>query len=538
MSTSLADLDVIVLDCQASGASPAHGDLLELGWGRTNGREESVIAAAAWVKPATDRPISCVVRKLTGWDDTALAMSVAPVDAWAHVAALARATRTPTVIHFARFELNFLRDLHRTHAPDTDFPLDVICLHAVGVRLFPGLPRRSLRALAGHLGASPQMIRRAQGHVEVSAHVWRALVPMLAAQGVTTWEELQHWLTAAAPVSAKRRAFPISEQIRKGLPAEPGVYRFLRPNGDVLYVGKAGNIKKRIQSHYTAAAGSRTTERALEMLSQAHDVAFTLSPSVLEAALLEADEIKRLDPPYNIHLRQGDRFAWFATSDWQITNPEVTDRHRLGPLPSRTAISGIAAIRALLSGAAPNDALRADAVGVPHPFTPPQEMFDEAWAPFVARELSGPGRIETRILAAGKRIVVKEREDDDAPEGWDVATVTRYLERVVVTEGTLVVRARQLTLLTDADILFREAKSKTRRHLRVSAGAIAEADSSVPQRAPPRRVRQGGFDTGRYDRLRVLATELRRVALEGGDVEVRIGRHSRALGVDSRRRSG
>lgn len=516
----LQDLDVLVLDCQASGASPTHGDVLELGWGLASGP-----ANASWVTPETDRPVSRIVRKLTGWDESALPASITAAEAWAHVAELAREAPAPTVIHFARFELAFLRHLHAAHGTG-EFPLDVVCLHAIGARLFPSMPRLSLRALAGHLGASPQMIRRAQGHVEVTAHAWRAIVPRLAAQGVTTWAELQAWLAAPAK-KRERRAFSISREARQALPGEPGVYRFVRPSGDVLYVGKAVNIKKRIQSHFTAAAGSRTTDRALEMLSQANDVTFTVTPTALEAALLEADEIKRLDPPYNIHLRKGDRFAWFASADWQETNPEVTDTHRLGPLPSRNAIAGLAAMRALLGGAPATDTKRADATGVPHAFAPPAELFDEAWGPFVARELAGTGRIETRLLAAAKRIVVKERdESEEAPEGWDLATVVRYLERTVVTEGALVLRARMLSLLTDADLTFREAKSKITRHLRTRHGLIEEGPPE-PRRPPPRRVRQGDFDAARYDRLRVLATELRRVALEGGEVEVRVGHHVR-----------
>lgn len=89
----------------------------------------------------------------------------------------------PTVIHWARFELTFLRAQNEAHGAGTPFPFDVVCLHAVCARLFPELPRRSLRALAGHLEASPQMVRRAAGHVDVSAFVWRALVPRHPGRG-------------------------------------------------------------------------------------------------------------------------------------------------------------------------------------------------------------------------------------------------------------------------------------------------------------------------------------------------------------------
>ncbi|MBX3232166.1 MAG: hypothetical protein KIT84_19375 [Labilithrix sp.] len=57
-----------------------------------------------------------------------------------------------------------------------------------------------------------------------------------------------------------------------------------------------------------------------------------------------------------------------------------------------------------------------------------------------------------------------------------------------------------------------------------SADPTARGDPTAP-RPPSRRARIAAFDASRYDRLRVLATELRRVAKEGGAAEVRVGRH-------------
>ena len=91
----------------------------------------------------------------------------------------------PCVIHFARFELGFLEDLHRRFG-EGPFPLDIVCLHEVARRLFPELPRRNIRALAGYLGHSPELVRRSAGHVEASAFIWRAVLPALESAGVRT----------------------------------------------------------------------------------------------------------------------------------------------------------------------------------------------------------------------------------------------------------------------------------------------------------------------------------------------------------------
>jgi hypothetical protein len=85
--------------------------------------------------------------------------------------------------------------------------------------------------------------------------------------------------------------------------------------------------------------------------------------------------------------------------------------------------------------------------------------------------------------------------------------------RTLAGESLLVRRARLLCLLADAQVTFFE--NGTERHLGTTTG----------DRPRSRHERQGAFDARSYDRMRVMATELRRVHLEGGFVEVRTGRH-------------
>src|SRR5262249_17921469 len=158
---------------------------------------------------------------------------------------------------------------------------------------FPELPRRNIRALAGYLGHSPDLARRAAGHVEATAFIWRALLPHLEQAPIRTWSALKDWVDQPAPRARRAgRVFPLAPERRRALPDGPGVYGFLRRSGDVLYVGKAASLKKRVASHF--ARRGPATERGLELLTQVHDIRPTETASVVEAALLESDEIKRL----------------------------------------------------------------------------------------------------------------------------------------------------------------------------------------------------------------------------------------------------
>jgi DNA polymerase-3 subunit epsilon len=77
--------------------------------------------------------------------------------------------------------------------------------------------------------------------------------------------------------------------VRLSILDAPGIYRTLRTSGDVLDVGKASSLHHRINSHFRHQHG--LAEQTLETLSQARAISFEVTPSVLEAALLEADEI-------------------------------------------------------------------------------------------------------------------------------------------------------------------------------------------------------------------------------------------------------
>src|SRR4029079_345133 len=96
-------------------------------------------------------------------------------------------------------------------------------------------------------------------------------------------------------------------------PSAPGVYRMLDRQGEVLYVGKAKNIKKRITS-YTRPTGHDT--RIERVIAATSTVEFVTTATETEALLLEANLIKRLRPRFNVLLRDDKSFPYIIiTSD-------------------------------------------------------------------------------------------------------------------------------------------------------------------------------------------------------------------------------
>jgi excinuclease ABC subunit C len=96
-------------------------------------------------------------------------------------------------------------------------------------------------------------------------------------------------------------------------PSRPGVYRMIDAQGDVLYVGKAKNVKKRVQSYARPTGHDSRIER---MIAATRTLEFVVTRTETEALLLEANLIKRLRPRFNVVLRDDKSFPYILiTSD-------------------------------------------------------------------------------------------------------------------------------------------------------------------------------------------------------------------------------
>ena len=103
------------------------------------------------------------------------------------------------------------------------------------------------------------------------------------------------------------------QHFAKLAPATPGVYRMLNARGEVLYVGKAKNIAKRV-SAYTRDTGH--TNRIARMIAATATMEFVSTATETEALLLEANLIKRFAPRFNVLLRDDKSFPYILiTSD-------------------------------------------------------------------------------------------------------------------------------------------------------------------------------------------------------------------------------
>lgn len=93
---------------------------------------------------------------------------------------------------------------------------------------------------------------------------------------------------------------------RSNLPQKPGVYIYKNTNGEVLYIGKAKNLKNRVASYFQKDIGLGT--KTSQLVKQISHVEYILVNSEIEALLLEANLIKKFQPKYNSELKDGKSY--------------------------------------------------------------------------------------------------------------------------------------------------------------------------------------------------------------------------------------
>ncbi|MDN3518544.1 excinuclease ABC subunit UvrC [Aquisalimonas lutea] len=132
------------------------------------------------------------------------------------------------------------------------------------------------------------------------------------------------------------------QAVVRSLPDQPGVYRMLDAAGEVLYVGKARKLRRRVASYFTASVRNPRTRA---MVAQVADIGFTVTHTEAEALILENNLIKEHSPRYNVLLRDDKSYPYIYLSAQQ-TFPRLAF-HRgarrgagryFGPFPSAGAV--------------------------------------------------------------------------------------------------------------------------------------------------------------------------------------------------------
>ena len=206
------------------------------------------------------------------------------------------------VAHNAHFDYSFIKKEFETIG--VNWQTKKLCTVRLARKIIPGLESYSLGRLAESLGIKIPDRHRAGGDAQATAKIFDVLVKRDNSGVITKALKRNSGETILPPNLAK-------EEFDR-LPAKAGVYYFLDGRGQVIYVGKALNIKKRIAGHFTGEA--REWNRS-NIRNEIHHITYELTGSELIALILESQEIRRLWPKYNLAQK-------YKTEEWGVYDYE------------------------------------------------------------------------------------------------------------------------------------------------------------------------------------------------------------------------
>jgi DNA polymerase-3 subunit epsilon len=319
----LEEAELVVFDLETTGLTAGRDRICEIGAVRVHALE-LVDSFESLVNPGVALPEP--VARLTGLRDPDLrrAPSVSRVLA----RFLSFAGDELLVAHNARFDQRFLeQQLQRLHGRRLSEP--PLCTAALARRLLDGRVRRvGLASLAHFFGVSTRPCHRALPDAEATAEVLLHLIGLAQELGARRLSELR---ALAAP--RKRRVYA-KRSLARGAPSRPGVYLFRDRHDQVLYVGRARDLRARLRSYFRSERQRPSVEAALLALDR---VEWRVLGSELEAALEELRLIRELQPPANSRSRRKEHGVYLKRRGENFVVSKAPTE--LGPIGSRRQAS-------------------------------------------------------------------------------------------------------------------------------------------------------------------------------------------------------
>ncbi|CAM01008.1 DNA polymerase-3 subunit epsilon [Saccharopolyspora erythraea NRRL 2338] len=323
----LNEVTFVVVDLETTGGSNAQDAVTEIGAVKVRGGEV-VGEFQTLVDPERDIPPSVVT--ITGITE-AMVRDAPRLDS-VLPAFLEFCRGSVLVAHNAPFDTGFLRAGCERLGLRWPKP-KVVCTVRLARRVLTRdeTPNYRLGTLAGVLGARTEPVHRALDDARATVDVLHALLERLGPIGVRTLEDLLGHLPDVTPLQRRKRG------LADALPNASGVYLFRGPNEEVLYVGTATDLRRRVRQYFTAG---EKRSRIKEMVGLAERIDHVVCAHPLEAEVRELRLLAAHQPRYNRRSKFPQRAWWVVLTDEPFPRLSVVRTPRptaLGPFASRRA---------------------------------------------------------------------------------------------------------------------------------------------------------------------------------------------------------
>jgi DNA polymerase-3 subunit epsilon len=284
-SIPLHDVEFCIIDLETTGGSHEYHSITEIGAVKYRGGIE-IDRFTTLVNPGCAIPPFITV--LTGITNTMVATAPPIEDTLQPL--LNFIGTSVLVAHNARFDIGFINAALLMHDYE---PLPNRVLDTVGLarRIVGGEVKNcKLSTLASSFNFPHQPSHRAINDVLATGDLLHLLIERAAGFGIFDLDEF----AAMSKIWSHPQASKL--KLTVDLPRTPGIYLFVDNRGDVLYVGKATNIRSRVRSYFGTADTRRKVGSLLKLM---HAIHYVSTPDVLTAEVLELRMISKLRPRYN-----------------------------------------------------------------------------------------------------------------------------------------------------------------------------------------------------------------------------------------------
>ena len=335
LGTPLRAVTFVVFDLETTGGSAGEDTVTEIGAVKVCGGE--VLGEfATLVDP--ERGIPPQVVALTGI--TQFMVTGAPTMGRVLPAFLEFAAGAVLVAHNSGFDISFLKAACQRYGYPWPRPA-VVCTVKLARRVLTRdeAPSCRLSALSALFRTSTRPNHRALADAKATVEVLHGLLERVGSIGVQSLEELLDYLPEVTPAQRRKR------ELAADLPTEPGVYLFRGPSDEVLYVGTATDLRRRVRQYFTS---SETRPRLREMVAMATRVDHVVCSHPLEAQVRELRLLAAHKPPYNRRSRNRHNYAWAVLTDEAFPRLSVVRTPRQGAMgPFRSQAAAMAAVAAV-----------------------------------------------------------------------------------------------------------------------------------------------------------------------------------------------
>lgn len=190
------------------------------------------------------------------------------------------------VAHNVNFDYSFLKN----HLAFYGYTLNEkkLCTIRLARQIVPGLPRYGLAHICSSLNIPLENHHRAGSDARATVTLFQYLLQ----------QDSRNYIQKSLHHHSKEKSLPPHVPVEdfEALPRSPGVYYFHDQKGKIIYVGKAKNIRSRVNSHFSNNSDSRQKQN---FLRHTHRISFQQTATELMAAILESTEIKKWWPVFN-----------------------------------------------------------------------------------------------------------------------------------------------------------------------------------------------------------------------------------------------